>query len=139
MQRSQNNNMYTNAQIKLASKRLEDKRTAVKSLDILSAQGHAEAKFQLGMVYETRNADFKTVVEQSDVIAYEYYSQASDSGHAAASFKLGIMNAFERAEQKRQFYHSPAEHIGHGAQFIPRPLHQVDTGVQRCRAGLRLG
>ncbi|RAP26369.1 hypothetical protein DID78_06825 [Candidatus Marinamargulisbacteria bacterium SCGC AG-343-D04] len=113
MQRSQNNNMYTNAQIKLASNKmytnalkklasnkLEDKRTGVKYLDILSYQGHAEAKFQLGRVYETRNADFEAVVIQSDLIARELYHQASGAGCAEASFKLGMMNAFERGEQE---------------------------------------
>ena len=100
MQRTQTAKIYARALSDLGSKRFENKNIAVRNLDILSSLGHAEAKFQLGMVYEEKNTDFKEVVNQSDIIAFEYYHQASGSGHAEASFKLGIMNSLELAEQK---------------------------------------
>ena len=64
----------------------KDYATALRFYRPLADQGHAEAQFNLGLMYSNGRG-----VPQDYAAAVSWYRKAADQGDAAAQFNLGLM------------------------------------------------
>ena len=70
----------------LAAAKSGDFATALREWEPLAEQGHADAQFNLGVMYNTGDGvpqDYKTAVK--------WYTLAAEQGHADAQINLGVM------------------------------------------------
>ena len=77
----------------------------VQELTKEATQGHAEAQFNLGVMYT-----FGEGVRQNYAEAFKWYKLAAEQGNASAQFNLGLM--YNEGEGVRQNYSEAKEWFG---------------------------
>ena len=78
---------------------------AFKFCSVAAEQGHAEAQFNLGVMY-----DIGQGVKQDYFKAVEWYQKAAEQGNALAQYNLGVMYA--KGQGVRQNYTKAKEYFG---------------------------
>ena len=118
-------------QLSIAVKALDrgDYTTALPAFRWLAEQGHAEAQYFVGAMY-----DLGQGVPEDDRQAVVWYRKAAEQGHASAQVSLGVMYDFGRGvpEDDRQavvWYLKAAEQGHSGAQFNLGVMYDFGEGV----------
>ena len=78
---------------------------AFKFCSVAAEQGHAEAQFNLGVMYDNGQG-----VKQDYFKAVEWYQKAADQGQSDAQFNLGLL--YYDGEGVRQNYTKAKEYFG---------------------------
>ena len=75
---------------------------AFKFCSVAAEQGHAEAQFNLGVMYDNGQG-----VKQDYFKAFEWFQKAAEQGNALAQFNLGVM--YDRGQGVMQDYFKAVE------------------------------
>ena len=90
--------------------------TAVQLLRSLSEQGHAEAQFSLGSIYDQGNG-----VPQNYAEALKWYRMAAEQGHPGAQVNLGVMYSNGKGVP---------QNWDEAVKWVRRAAEQGDVGAQ---------
>ena len=129
---------YSDAQYRLAQMHMKGLNGVVANklrgrelLGLAAAQGHADALYDLGVIYEAGSG----VLKNSDK-ALKHLTQAADKGHKEAQFHLGVKyeegQGVEKDELKALHYLTKAAEDGHKeALFRLGVKYQEGQGVEK--------
>ncbi len=97
----------------------------------LARQGHAGARYQLGLMYE-----YARGVGQNDAKALQWYTKAANQGVAAAQYKLGVMHdngwGVGQSDGEAVRWYRKAARQGHAyAQYDLALMFAAGAGVPR--------
>lgn len=104
---------------------------ALKIFTKLAEQGHANAQFALGVMYDNGEGVPKDASQ-----AVTWYRKAAEQGHAGAQFALGIMyrhgeGVSKDMAQAAAWYRKAAEQGHAGAQFSLGAMYDSGEGVPK--------